>query len=197
MLSELHHSHQSFILIILFVIVVHKILIILINVRKLQYAICQGTCCYSTYPYQHNCHGFKAMIPRVTQVSMLPKLPHKTRPHATNEPPKTSTNRLLSPLPTRVVCTHTTVGGLCRPASILHMEQSAESVEAVEDWTISPSVSRYLRDASHWSCLHSQPQVGMLTMHITNQSISVFCFDQKFTRYKKLYLTLVSDKHEH
>ena len=78
------------------------------------------------------------------------------------------------------------------------MEQSAESVEAVEDWTISPSVSRYLRDASHWPCLHSQPQVGMLTiMYITNQSILEFCFDQKFTRYKKLYLTLVSAKHEH
>ena len=35
-----------------------------------------------------------------------------------------------------------------------------------EDWTISPSVSRYLRDASHWPCLHSQPQVGMLTICI-------------------------------
>ena len=134
------------------------------------------------------------MIPRVTQLPVLPKLPHKTRPHATNEPRKTSTNRLISPLSTRLVCTHTTV---CRPASILHIEQGAESVEAVEDWTISPSVSRYLRDTSHWPCLHSQPQVGMLTMYITNQSILVFCFDQKFTRYKKLYLTLVSDKHEH
>ena len=79
------------------------------------------------------------------------------------------------------------------------MEQSAESVEAVEEWTISPSVSPYLRDASHWLCLHSQPQVGIHVnyMYITNQSILVFCFDQKFTRYKKLYLTLVSDKHEH
>ena len=134
------------------------------------------------------------MIPRVTQLPVLPKLPHKTRPHATNEPPNTSNNRLLSPLPTRLVCTHTTV---CRPASILHMEQSAESVEEVEDWTISPSVSRYLRDASHWPCLYSQTQEGMLTMYITNQSILVFCFDQKFTRYKKLYMTLVSDKHEH
>ena len=74
------------------------------------------------------------------------------------------------------------------------MEQSAESVEAADDWTINPSVSRYLRDANHWPCLHSQPQVGMLTiMYITNQSILVFCFDQQFTRYNKLYLTLVSD----
>ena len=73
------------------------------------------------------------------------------------------------------------------------MEQSAESVEAVEDWTISPSVSRYLRDASHWPCLHSR---YVNYMYITNQSILVFCFDQKFTRYKKLYL-VVSDKHEH
>ncbi len=71
------------------------------------------------------------MIPRVTQLPVLPKLPHKTRPHTTNEPPKTSTNRLLSPLPTRLVCTHPTV---CIPASILHMKQSAQSVEAVEDW---------------------------------------------------------------
>ena len=68
------------------------------------------------------------MIPRVTQLPVLPKLPHKTRPHATN-----FTNCLLSPLPTRLVCAHTTV---CRPASILHREQSAESVEALEDWTI-------------------------------------------------------------
>ena len=90
MLSELHHSHQSFILIILFFIVVHEILIIVINVLKLQYAICQGTCCHSTYPYKKICHGFKRMIPRVTQLPVLPKLPHKTRPHATNEPPKTS-----------------------------------------------------------------------------------------------------------
>ncbi len=90
MLSELHQSHQSFILIILFVIVVHYIFIIAINFRKLQYVICQGTCCYSTYPYQQNCHGFKGMIPRVTQLPVLSKLPHKTRPHATNEPRKTS-----------------------------------------------------------------------------------------------------------
>ena len=39
MLSEFHHSHQSFILIILFVIIVHYILIIVINGRKLQYAM--------------------------------------------------------------------------------------------------------------------------------------------------------------
>ena len=125
---------------------------------------CYSTCCYSTYPYQQNCHGFKGMIPRVTQLPVLLKLPHKTRPHATNEPcTQDFTNRLLSPLPTRLVCAHTTV---CRPATILHMEKSAESVEAVEYWTISPSVSRYLRYASHWPCLHSQPQVGMLTICI-------------------------------
>ena len=166
MLSELHHSHQSFIF---------------------NYPICDCSALNTYYCYQCSKttiyhmprdvlllhvpvstklpHGFKGMIPRVTQLPVLPKLPHKTRPHATNEPPKTSTNRLLSPLPTRLVWTHTTV---CRPASILHMEQSAESVEAVEDWMISPSVSRYLRDASHWPCLHSQPQVGMLTIYVYN-----------------------------
>ena len=64
-------------------------------------------------------------------------------------------------------------------------------------WTISPSASRYLRDASHWPCLHSRPQVGTSTICITNKSILLFCFYQKFTRYKKLYLTLVSDKQEH
>ena len=73
------------------------------------------------------------------------------------------TKRLLSPLPKRLVCAHTTV---CRPASIPHMEQSAESVEAVEDWSVSPSVSEYLRDASHGSYLHNQPQLGMLTICI-------------------------------
>ena len=43
----------------------------------------------------------------------------------------------------------------------------------------------------------SAPSRYVNYMYITNQSILVFCFDQKFTRYKKLYLTLVSDKHEH
>ena len=66
------------------------------------------------------------------------------------------TNRLILPLPTIWVWSHITV---CGPASILHTEQNAESVEAAEDWTISPSASRYLRDVSYWPGLHSQPQV--------------------------------------
>ena len=42
------------------------------------------------YPYQQNGHGFKDTISRVTQLPVLPNLPHKTTLHATNEPPKTS-----------------------------------------------------------------------------------------------------------
>ena len=94
------------------------------------------------------------------------------------------TNHLLSPLPTRWVCTHTTV---CRPASILNMEQSAESVETAEDLTTSPSASRLSTRCQPLAVsTQSAPSRYGNYMYNCNHSIFKFVFDQTFTTYKKL-----------
>ena len=93
----------------------------------------------------------------MTKLPLLPK--HKTRLYATNEPPNTPLTAFFASANKLSSRAHK-----CMQTCQLHIEQSAESVEAAEDWTNIPSVSRYLRYASHWSCLHSQPQAGMLTI---------------------------------
>ena len=121
MLSELHQSHRSFILIIL-----------LFENYNMPYA--KGRV-VTPHPYQQNCRGFKGMIPRVTQLPVLPKLPHKTRPHATNEPPKTSLTVFFR------LCQKDPFARIQMYADLptFYTWNSAESMEAVGDGTISPS----------------------------------------------------------